>query len=148
MATTMLYVEDEPDDAFFMRAAFVRLGLEIDCRIAEDGPSALAYLDGRPPYNDRVSHPLPALVLLDLNLPGFSGFEVLHWIRQHPELERLPVVVLSSSGRPEDRARAGKLAANDYLIKPSSGVQFAETARHLHQAWLSGATRHDPATPL
>lgn len=141
MPTTLLYVEDEPDDAFFMRSALDRLGAGIDCRVAEDGPSAIAYLDGRPPFDDRTRHPLPVLVLLDLNLPGLSGFDVLQWIRQHPELKTLPVVVFSSSGRPEDRSRARDLAANDYLTKPNSGVRFGEIARQLHSTWLTRAER-------
>ena len=133
---TLLYVEDEPDDAFFMRTAFERLNAGLDVRVVGDGPAAIAYLEGREPFEDRARNPLPALTLLDINLPGISGFEILEWIRGHRELKTMPVVIFSSSGRPEDRARAQELGANDYVMKPNSGVRFGEVARNLHATWF------------
>ena len=137
MATTVLYVEDEPDDAFFMRFAFERAGVAAQFEVVEDGLTAISYLTGNKPYENRERYPLPALLLLDLNLPVFSGFEVLEWLRQQEHLRALPVVIFSSSGRPEDQSRARELGANDYLIKPNSGLHFAELARKLHATWLT-----------
>jgi CheY-like chemotaxis protein len=106
----------------------------------DDGEKALAYLAGVPPYADRTVHPLPTLILLDLNLPLRSGFEVLAWVRAQPELRDLPVVIYSSSGRPEDRARATALGATDYLLKPSSGMGFVTVARQVKEGWLDGTS--------
>lgn len=133
----LLYVEDEPDDVFFLRAAFRRVGLPPDFPVVEDGEKAIAYFAGEPPYEDRERHPLPSLVLLDLNLPLRSGFEVLEWLRSRPEGRTLDVIIFSSSGRPEDRSRAAELGASGYLLKPASGLDFAAIASELKQAWLN-----------
>lgn len=133
----VLYVEDEADDVFFMRNAFRRLGLEAAFHAVEDGDRAISYLEGRPPYGDRERHPVPHMVLLDVNLPIRSGFEVLEWLRSRSEFERTPVVIFSSSGRQEDRTRAEQLGATDYLLKPSSGAQFFAVAQQVAERWLA-----------
>jgi CheY-like chemotaxis protein len=132
----ILYVEDEQDDVFFMKDAFRRLGPPVSFHAVEDGERAISYLAGNPPYADRDQHPLPACVLLDLNLPIRSGFEVLEWLRGRPEFKELPVVIFSSSGRPEDRCRARQLGATDYMLKPTSGREFLDTARQLTERWM------------
>lgn len=132
----VLYVEDEENDVLFMRAAFRRQGIDVPLQTVPNGQEAISYLAGDPPFADRQQHPFPAVVLLDVNLPLRSGFEVLHWIRQQPQLEALKVVMFSSSGRPEDRQRATELGATDYALKPSSGMQFSEVARTLVSKWL------------
>jgi CheY-like chemotaxis protein len=137
----VLYAEDEADDVFFMQAAFKRAGVERLLHAVSDGEQAIGYLAGTGPYADRELYPLPGLVLLDLNLPGRSGFEVLAWLRSQPTFRDLTVVVFSSSGRPEDRAKAAKLGATEYLLKPASGGEFTNTARLLRERWLSEAGR-------
>ncbi len=134
-----LYVEDEEDDALFMQMAFKRVGAEGTLRIVKDGRSALAYLKGENEYADRAAHPLPALILLDLNLPHLSGFEVLSWIRAQPSFRETPVVIFSSSGRPEDRSRAEIEGANHYALKPMSMFQFVDLAAELRKRWLGRA---------
>jgi CheY-like chemotaxis protein len=76
------------------------------------------------------------VVLLDLNLPQVSGFGVLEWIQNHPDCARLPVVVFSSSTREDDRARAKELGADEFLAKPSSGLEFGKVVEELQQRWL------------
>jgi CheY-like chemotaxis protein len=132
----ILYVEDEADDVFFMRTAFRRLGMETSFEAVEDGGRAISYLSGQPPFDDRERHPLPVCLLLDLNLPVRSGFEVLAWLREQPGLKELPVVIFSSSGRLEDRERAQQLGTTDYLLKPTSGMDFAHAARLVADTWL------------
>lgn len=127
----VLYVEDEADDVLFMRLACRNSGWALEA--VENGRQAIAYLSGEPPYADRERHPLPALVLLDLNLPLVSGFDVLRWVREQPAFRELPVVIFSSSGRAEDRARAAALGADDYLLKPSSGDLFREAVDALQR---------------
>lgn len=134
---TVLYVEDEENDVFFMRHAFQKAGIEHGLASVADGPDALAYLSGKDPYHDRGQFPVPSLILLDLNLPLISGFEVLQWIRDQPQFRKTPVVVFSSSGRPEDRHKAEELGANNYLLKPASGIQFIDVARELKESWLA-----------
>lgn len=136
----ILYVEDEPDDVFFMKDAFRRLGLEVRFDAVEDGGRAIAYLAGDVPFDDRGRHPLPSCVLLDVNLPIRSGFEVLAWLRTQPGLQNLPVIIFSSSGRLEDRQRAEQLGATDYILKPSSGREFIQAAKRVVEIGL-------PASP-
>lgn len=78
---------------------------------------------------------MPALVLLDLNLPQMPGFEVLAWMRNHPDYARTPVVVFSSSAREDDRVKAKELGANEFVAKPSSGLKFGEVVEGLREKW-------------
>ena len=136
-SSRVLYVEDEEDDVFFMRNAFRKLGVQDRFHAVQDGALAISYLAGQAPYADRAQHPLPTFVLLDLNLPIRSGFEVLEWLRSQPQFKSLPVVIFSSSGRLEDRQRAEQLGATEYLLKPTSGSQFLEMARQLTETWMA-----------
>jgi CheY-like chemotaxis protein len=136
---SVLYVEDEPDDVLFMHVAFRRAGVLAPLHCVSDGQQAVSYLLGERPYDDRTRHPFPSVVLLDLNLPLLSGFDVLHWIRRESPCRDIPVVVFSSSGRAEDRHRAEGLCASDYWLKPASGTQFENAARQLNERWLKGA---------
>ena len=131
-----LYVEDEATDRFLMRLAFVHQALEEALRMVNDGKAAQDYLSGVEAYTDRKKHPLPAIVLLDLNLPEVNGFDVLQWIRAHPLHSNLPVIVFSSSDRDEDRARARLLGANEFLTKPRSPLLLREFVKQLSQRWL------------
>lgn len=148
----ILYVEDEENDVLFMRRAIVRAGLGIELLTASDGDKAIACLASATAFGSPAA---PDLVLLDLNLPAISGFEVLEWIRSQPALKILPVIVLSSSGRADDVTRARLLGADDYFIKPSSPSRLAEIATALWARWLSpearaarrDATRIEPDVP-
>ena len=133
----MLYVEDEENDALFMRRAFKSAGLGSALRLVEDGRSALDYLSGAGAYGDRDQYPVPAVVLLDLNLPGLTGFDVLEWIRNHPDYAATPVVVFSSSSEDEDRQKARELGANEFVEKPRSAMRFADVVRGLWEKWLA-----------
>ncbi len=133
--SAVLYVEDEEFDALFMRRAFKKAGLEQMLQVVGDGQEAMDYLSGNAPFQDRTQHPLPLLVLLDLNLPVVSGFDVLQWMRTQPGLRHLPVVVFSSSARAEDRLKADELGASDYVPKPQSGLEFSDVVQQLQRRW-------------
>jgi CheY-like chemotaxis protein len=108
----VLVVEDSADDLLLLRRAFAKLNLEHLIEVVCDGEAAILYLKD-------PNKPRPDLVLLDLNLPKRSGFEVLGWVRQQAQLKYLPVVILSSSTEPNDLQRAYALGTNAYLEKPS-----------------------------
>ncbi|HVV71971.1 MAG TPA: PAS domain S-box protein, partial [Verrucomicrobiae bacterium] len=118
-AQTVLYVEDEESDAIFMRRAFAAKGMGSALQVVGDGRAAIEYLSGTEKYADRQEYPLPSLVLLDLNLPQVPGFEVLKWMRNHPDFARTPVVIFSSSTREDDRTKAKELGADEFVAKPS-----------------------------
>ena len=141
MADTMnsrpiLYVEDEENDIFFMERAFKELGLSQPLKLARDGQEAMDYLAGAHQFEDRTQHPQPCLVLLDLNLPRKTGFDVLEWVRQQPELHTLIVLVLSSSSQDQDIHHAYALGANAYLVKPPRADQLLEIVQVLNEFWL------------
>jgi CheY-like chemotaxis protein len=136
---SVLYVEDEENDVFFMRRSFQRAGLNQSLKVVIDGQEAIDYLSGRGRFGNRTEYPLPTVVLLDLNLPTVSGFQVLTWIRTQPQFRQLPVVIFSSSARPEDKSRAKELGADDYLEKPGSGLEFGIALQALNQKWIAPA---------
>ena len=114
----ILVVEDEKSDALLIRRTLGKAGLPYPLHFVETGEQAIAYLSELESYSDRNKHPMPALVLLDLKLPGKSGFEVLEWVRANPLFKMLRVVVLTSSKDIRDVRQAYKLGANSFLVKP------------------------------
>jgi two-component system response regulator len=129
----VLYVEDEEYDVLFMRRAFTKASIAQELHVVDDGQKAIDYLQ----TVQAEASGLPALVLLDLNLPLISGFEVLRWIRSQQAFSTMPSVIFSSSARPEDRARATLLGANDYIQKPASALDFVSVAQVLQTRWLT-----------
>jgi CheY-like chemotaxis protein len=132
----ILYVEDEQNDVLLLRLAFKRARLSNPFHTAADGVEAIDYLAGNGPFADRHRHPLPSLVLLDLNVPKKSGFEVLMWLRQQPQFSSLPVVIYTSSVGLLDKDTARLLGATDFLIKRSDLNQIATLVRGLADRWL------------
>ncbi|MBE9104651.1 response regulator, partial [Nostoc cf. edaphicum LEGE 07299] len=94
---TILLVEDNHKDVLLLQRALRKANIVNPVQVVNDGDAAVLYLSGEEPYGDRTRYPLPVLILLDLKLPRRSGAEVLMWLRQQPELKRLPVVVFTSS---------------------------------------------------
>jgi CheY-like chemotaxis protein len=134
---TVLVAEDEPTDALILRLAFEAAGLANPLTIVSDGRTAVDYLSGIPPYDDRTAHPLPALLVLDLKMPRMNGFDVLTWLRAHPDFNALPAVVLSSSSADEDIERARSLGARDYFVKPYSLDDLIAILHRLREQWLT-----------
>ncbi|HEY9878967.1 MAG TPA: response regulator [Leptolyngbyaceae cyanobacterium] len=133
---TVLLVEDNPKDVFLIKRALQKAETAIALQVVGDGDAAVQYLTGEASYSDRNVHPVPALVLLDLKLPRRSGAEVLAWIRQHPDLKQLPVVVLTSSREDADVNRIYDLGANAYMVKPPTFDQLVEIIRALNIHWM------------
>lgn len=133
----ILYAEDEPDDIFFMQRAFEQAEIKQPLQTVSDGDEAIAYLSGLGKYTDRKRYPLPALVLLDLNMPQSSGFEVLKWIRSTPSLSTLPVLVITSSSQESDIQRASLLGANGYMIKPGKPDELLSMVKAFKDYWLA-----------
>ena len=135
MNQTILLVEDEENDIFFMKRAAKKIGMLNPLQVAHDGQEAIDYLGGRGAYADRERFPLPGLVLLDLKLPRVMGLEVLKWIRQQAQLYGIVVVVLTSSNLGPDIDMAYRLGANSYLVKPTPD-KLSEMISAIKQYWL------------
>lgn len=134
---TVLLVEDNSKDVFLIQRALRKAKIVIPLQVVSDGDAAVHYLSGEAPYHDRVSYPLPVVVLLDLKLPRRSGAEVLMWIRQQPELRRLPVVVLTSSREYADINHIYDLGANAYIVKPPEFDQLVDILKTLNLHWIT-----------
>lgn len=135
---TILLVEDNPVDVLLMQRAFRNENFaNTSLQIVRDGDAAVFYLNGDGEYSDRDRYPLPAIILLDLKLPRRSGHEVLVWLKQQPELKRLPVVMLTSSRQTLDVKRAYDLGANSYLVKPVGFASLSEMMRSFNEYWLN-----------
>ena len=136
MSFTVLLVEDNPADILLMQRAFRNEAFShISLQIARDGDAAVAYLNGDGDCSDRDRYPIPAIVLLDLKLPRRSGHEVLAWLKQHPDLKRLPVVILTSSRERLDVNQAYNLGVNSYLVKPASFTNLVEMMTSFNLYW-------------
>jgi CheY-like chemotaxis protein len=132
----ILAAEDDAGDAMLLRLAFRRAEIAHPLLVVHDGREAIDYLGGHPPYADRVIYPLPALLLLDVNMPRLNGFEVLAWRAGRPELCDLPVVVFSSLSHKTDMDRARSLGAREYIVKPHGLIQLTKLMHELCGRWL------------
>jgi CheY-like chemotaxis protein len=132
----ILVAEDEVGDVLLLQRAFTKAGVNPPVYFANDGKEVLDYLEGHPPFDNPVDYPLPNLLLLDLGLPRVSGFEVLTWLRQHPTLHRMLVVVLSCSEDPQEIQRAYSLGANSYVVKPQDPEMLVDVVKRVQEYWL------------
>ncbi len=132
----ILLVEDNPAHAELVKRSFE--GHRIENRIVHisDGESALAYLFRRGEFADPETSPRPHVVLLDLRLPRVDGLEILKEIRTSEELEKLPVVILTTSEAEIDAARAYEYHANSFVVKPLDFERFAKLMDDLGFYWL------------
>ena len=132
---SLLIAEDDRDDALIIQRAFKQNGLPRPAHIVEDGAEAIAYLRGDGVFSDRVAHPFPDILILDLKMPGVSGFEVLEWLNQNPDFRVIPSIVWSSSADRRDVKHAFCLGAHAYLCKPTNYDRLVGMVRHLLEFW-------------
>ena len=118
-SATFLIAEDDPGDTLLLNLAFVRAGLDkISVRFIPDGKQTTDYIAGINKYADRAVFPVPALLLMDLTMPGFGGFDLLHWLSSNRKLIRFPVVVFSGSENPEHHRKATSFDfVTGYILK-------------------------------
>ena len=136
----ILLAEDREEDADLLKLAFRQAGISNPIVVVRDGDEAISYLEGIGPYKDS---PLPILLLLDLKMPNTNGFEVLRWIRGHPALKALRVLVMTVSEAINDVKRAYELGANSFLIKTRSTEEIVAQAQEIKSHWIDA-----PAPPL
>jgi CheY-like chemotaxis protein len=142
MRSTLLLIEDEETDALLFQRALDSAGIELQCEVVTNGPDAIGYLAGDGRFTDRGRFPLPALVLLDLNLPGWSGCEVLRRIRKDHG-RALAVIILTASRERRDIMSAYELGANAYVVKPGTMTDLKLLVKDLCTFWL----RHNQLPP-
>lgn len=134
----ILIVEDSDDDFLATMRAFRKANLLNPIQRCSNGDQALDYLYQRGEFT-AGSAPRPGMVLLDLNLPGTDGRDVLKMIKSAPELRQIPVIVLTTSDAREDIHRCYDAGANSYVKKPVDLVGFVEAMARLKEYWLGVA---------
>ncbi len=136
-AAHILLVEDNRFDIELTLDAFREIHLGNTVHVARNGREALDYIFGKGVYANREEYPMPDLILLDLNLPGIDGHEVLRRIKEAPGLKRLPVIILTSSEEETDLALSYDSGANSYLKKPVSFEGFLKVMDQVGEYWLT-----------
>ena len=131
----ILLVKDSPIDVMLTVEAFKNLTTRYNLHVVHDGEEALAFL--RRGSAHPTSPPTGIWILLDVNLPKIGGLEVLAEIKSDPGLERIPVVVLTTSESAEDIERAYRIGANCYISKPVELDKFEEAIKAIDGFWLS-----------
>lgn len=133
----ILLVEDNPTDTLMAREAFETNPFEFRIHSVENGLDALRFLRREPPF---ANAPRPGLILLDLNLPSFSGRDVLRELKSDERLRIIPVLILSTSRADEEILNCYHLHANAYITKPMRFHDFTEVARSVREFWSRVAT--------
>jgi len=132
----VLLIEDNPAQILVLQEILEESGVAINLRVIEDGEAALADLRGQ---SGQVKRDRPDLVMLDLNLPGKDGRQILKEIKADHELQVIPVIVLSSSQADEDILQCYRLGANCYIIKPVDLDEFIKIIRAIESFWCHSA---------
>ena len=138
----ILVVEDSDDDFFLLQRAFKKLDTQAEVIRFSAGAEIMNYLTAA--SRNCVA---PALLLLDLKLPGMSGFDLLKWLRSDPVFKLLRVNVLSSSAEMTDIQRAFELGANAYTVKPMGLERYEQLVASLLKFWLDLCELPDRARP-
>ena len=133
---TILLVEDNPSDIELTKRALKRGSIHNELAVAEDGLEALDYLFSTGRYAGRSPSYRPALIFLDIKLPGIDGIEVLKQIRENPLTHRQPVVIMTSSIDEHDVASTYDLGVNSYIRKPVDFLEFCAVIQQVCSYWL------------
>lgn len=132
----ILLVEDSPEDFEVTRRAFRKSGLKNPVVLCTDGDQALDFLHRRGRYADPALSPRPGIILLDLNLPGTDGRQVLEEIKRDDGLKQIPVIVLTTSNDQRDVAACYRAGANSYVHKPVDLEGFMGAIARLNDYWF------------
>ena len=133
---TILLADDDADDCFLTRQALEKVHLASHLHCVGDGEELLDYLLHRGHYANPKVAPRPGVILLDLNMPKKHGHHALQEIKAHPDLRRIPVVVLTTSRAEEDIVRTYDLGANSYIAKPVTFDGLVNVMKGLFKYWF------------
>ncbi|HZL42640.1 MAG TPA: response regulator [Verrucomicrobiae bacterium] len=134
---TILLVENDQNDVLLMKKAFVEEVMPSDLQVVDSYADVVKYLSGDGVYANRVSFPMPFLMILDLKIPGEGGFAVLRWLHDRPGLrKKFIVIVLSTAALEQEIQLAYELGAQSFLEKPLGFKQFAQTVRRIKEYWI------------
>lgn len=141
----ILLVEDNEGDIELTKEAFEEARFRNNLHVSEDGEEALDYLFKRNGHEQALT---PDIILLDLNMPGIDGREVLETIKLDGDLRRIPVIILTSSKADKDVIESYNLHANCYIVKPVDAKKFIDVVRHVENFWVDIVCLAPPQKPL
>jgi two-component system response regulator len=130
----VLLIEDDMGDVELTEAALAKSKLKINLNVVNDGEEALAYLHREGQYTDAIR---PNLIVLDLNLPGLSGLEILSAIKSDQRLKSIPVVILTTSDASTDILKSYELGVNCYVTKPIGLKEFVKIVNSIEDFWFT-----------
>lgn len=133
----ILVMEDDENDVELLRRAFEKLHFGYPWRLVRNGEEGIAYLSGMGKFADRHEYPYPAVILMDLKMPRVSGFDVLQWLRDHPECTIAPVIVFSSSDHEDDVRRAYSLGIGGFFRKPQDFGDLLKVLQLIRDYWCT-----------
>jgi two-component system response regulator len=134
LAFEVLLIEDDMGDVELTEAALAKSKLKINLNVVNDGEEAIAYLRQEGQYTDAVR---PNLIVLDLNLPGLSGLEILSAIKSEQHLKTIPVVILTTSDASTDILKSYELGVNCYVTKPIGLKEFVKIVNSIEDFWFT-----------
>lgn len=130
----ILMIDDDEEDFILVKEALESKGLKVDLYWAQDGDEAMNFLFRRGGYADART---PNLILLDLNMPGKNGFEVLRDLKANEGLRKIPVVILTSSRDQRSVSRGYNIGASSFMLKPLSFDEMANAMQSLCEYWFA-----------
>ena len=111
-------------------------GISNNLTVVRDGQEALDYLYHKGSYSDKEKYPVPGLILLDIKMPKVNGLEVLKKIKSDPELKKIPVVMLTTSGHEQNILESYNNHANSYIEKPVEFENFTKVIKNIGLYWI------------
>ena len=130
----ILIAEDDADDRYLLRSAFEENGYRDKLEFVENGVEMIEYLHKIVAGENEA--PMPRFILLDLNMPKKDGREVLKEIKQNPVLNKIPIIILSTTNNEQEMRRCYELGANSYITKPNSFESLIKTVAALRSYWV------------
>lgn len=130
----ILHVEDNLADSDLLKEAFESIGIEATVQVTHDAKKALSGLEQNLQNQGTNS---PDLIVLDLNLPKMDGREMLKRLKEHPQLRRIPVVILSTSNLEQDISFCYDNHCNSYIVKPIRFEEYKRIAKNMLEYWFS-----------
>jgi len=135
--STIMVVEDDPNDQFLIEQAFRKIGVTDPIQIVADGAEAVAYMMGEGKYANRKQFTYPTFVITDLKMPKGDGFTVLEFLKSNPEWKVIPTIVLSASLDLDDIKKSYMLGASSYHVKPHSHKELQDQLAVINAYWMT-----------
>jgi CheY-like chemotaxis protein len=144
----ILLVDDSDSDIALLQQAFAKAGMQRRLEVVRDGVDAMSYLLGRGEFADRSLHPMPSILIIDVNMPRLNGLELLTWLHTQPEFSHLMVIVLTGDARIEAVNHAYHLGANSYLLKPIRHEELVDLVQCFFRYWVVHNNLPSPPTAV